>query len=236
VPGGPSATPAFLSDSSAIVPAVDCTDWDWDDIWYCAVYRPRLYAAPPAQRQLTLIFSSPSGGYYQRLSSPSIGRGDAIYVAATVQGGAQLYRLDADGTERWSVPLECCFASMPAIGPGGNVYVETAGGSRPALVHAVSPTGKVRWRTKLANDYYPVYPLAVGADGTIYGGVFKGVVHALSPDGSIRWSTTLDAKSDYPAPAIGPDGSVILLENRLDYSDWSYHQKMIAIGPGPGAR
>jgi len=236
VPGGPAAIPAFMSDSSVVVPAVDCIDWDWDDIWYCAVYRPRLYSASPSQDQVKLIFSSPKGGYYARLSSPTIGRGDAIYVAATLSGGARLYRLDPGGSVRWNVPLECCFASMPAIGPGGNVYVETAGGSRPALVHAVSPTGKVRWRTMLADNYYPVHPLAVGADGTIYGGVFKGVLHALSPDGSIRWSSTLDPEADYPAPAIGPDGSVILLESRLDFSDWSYHQKMIAIGPGPAAR
>lgn len=123
------------------------------------------------------------------------------------------------------------------------------------------------WHVDVGEAIYYSAP-AIGADGTIYvaTGILihtsTGSVHAINPDGTERWSAPLDnhwgspdgtirAENNGSSPAIGPDGSVYVVDhrnviyafdpatgerrwtNREYESDntWAVGQKTPAIGP-----
>ncbi len=99
------------------------------------------------------------------------------------------------------------------------------------------------WRFDVDKPIYYSAP-AVGLDGTIY--VSTGIlihtnvgrVHAVNPDGTERWTADLDENSPPPdgtvraenngsSPAIGPDGTVYVVDHR---------NVIYAFDPGTGAR
>lgn len=233
VPGGPTATPALSADAGVVVPARECTRWHWiDQELTCIQYRALLYAARPEDPRPHLIFSAGKGPLGE-FASPSIGRDGSIYVAGNAGHEIALFGLDAKGRARWALPLSCCGASAPAIGPDGTIYVETLGGGRPLVLHAVAPDGTLRWQASIRGEFGMERRPAVGADGLVYGAVLDGTVHAISPDGSIRWTKTLDPDAIFSAPAISSDGSVILLGSHRRANRFEYDVTVRAIGPGP---
>lgn len=99
------------------------------------------------------------------------------------------------------------------------------------------------WRYDTDKPFYYSAP-AVAADGTIYAstGILihnnVGHVHAVNPDGTEKWTADLDENTPPPdgtvraenngsSPAIGPDGTVYVVDHR---------NVVYAFDPGSGAR
>ena len=118
------------------------------------------------------------------------------------QNDGNLYALKPNGSLKWKYPTgQKIFASSPALGADGTVYV----GSDDGNLYALNPDGSLKWQYKTggAVDSSP----ALGADGTVYFGSDDANLYALNPDGSLKWR--------YPtgdfiisSPAIGVDGTL----------------------------
>lgn len=123
-----------------------------------------------------------------------------------------LYAVGRDGNLLWRYPeREARLANQlyapPALSPDGKtIYVATRGGdfTIPGELMAFDLKGALRWSTPLRLESRPLKPavqlhvLAVGADGTIYGGGwgihFGGsspVAVAVAADGRVRWTAEL---------------------------------------------
>ena len=81
------------------------------------------------------------------------------------------------------------------------------------LVCLLLPNPAAGWNNVLSNEWTldirsrSDSAPAVGTDGTIYLGTFKGQLWAVNPDGTRRW--VFQAGSEIKsAPAIGPDGTI----------------------------
>jgi PKD repeat protein len=125
------------------------------------------------------------------------------------------------GTLLWSVTYESSSALQhvsPAVGDNGDIYVT----SNTMNLHALSPSGNIRWTFDLAKDGVasgqqcssPV----VASDGTVYigagyatGGTGAGL-YAVHPDGSQKWYHLIwaGARIYYTPPALTPDGHVVI--------------------------
>jgi outer membrane protein assembly factor BamB len=106
----------------------------------------------------------------------------------------------------WSVPLSGEYMDADvAIGADGTIYVVTFGGGASRWF-AVSPQGTLLWTQDLPDSRQTP---AIGADGTLYGGLRDGGLIAVSPGGTVRWMLdNLDGIRS--SPAIGPDGTIYL--------------------------
>ncbi len=104
-------------------------------------------------------------------SRPSIGPDGTIYVVAG-GGSVTLYALDpADGSEKWSTPVDGgdAWQMATAVSPDGSaVYFRTKGSE--GLLYAVSTAdGSVLWTRHVGSSWDGLQPV-VGTDGTIYQG------------------------------------------------------------------
>jgi hypothetical protein len=126
----------------------------------------------------------------------------------------------------WSVPLadELVDVADVAIGADGTIYV-AASGAAGSRWFAVSPQGAVLWTLNLPDSRTTP---AIGADGTLYGGLSDGGLIAVSPGGTVRW-TLWDLDDIESSPAIGSDGIIYVAGGRHVYAvdpqgeiQWAY--------------
>jgi outer membrane protein assembly factor BamB len=149
------------------------------------------------------VTANPFGGFWALVTGVSEGtatitvasQGVTDEMTVTVRDRARL---------AWSVPLSGEYMNADvAIGADGTIYVVTfgAGGSR---WFAVSAQGVVLWSLDLPASFSTP---AIGADGTLYGGLVDGGLIAVSPAGIVRWALG-DLGGIDSSPAIGPDGTI----------------------------
>jgi hypothetical protein len=141
--------------------------------------------------------------------------GTAIFGLAG-EAAPLLVARDADGAERWRIPLTGS-AVRVAIAPDGTAIValDRARAEGGAALVAIAPDGAERWR--VATGLTPPAGLAIGADGTAYAVVARGLLRgggtlvpgsltAIAPDGVVRWRVKGPlAAAD---PLVGGDGTI----------------------------
>ena len=89
--------------------------------------------------------------------SPAIGADGTIYATSSDQ---KIYAFDPAGTKLWDFNLgEWVFASVPAIGVDGSIYVGAS------ALYALEPEGRLRW---LFQSRGLVTSPVLGPDGSIY--------------------------------------------------------------------
>jgi outer membrane protein assembly factor BamB len=111
--------------------------------------------------------------------------------------------------------------ASPVYDADGTIYVATSDGADETTcqVYALYADGELKWMhqlTELTNPY-AYRGLAIDDDGTIYYVQGEESLHALNADGAEEWDFAGHGfvSSD---PAIGPDGTVYVLETEPDYS------------------
>jgi outer membrane protein assembly factor BamB len=88
--------------------------------------------------------------------------------------------------------------------------------SRTARTHTVGPqTNNLQWSHVLKGGGMQG-ALAIGADGTIYGGSVQGVFYAFRQNGAIRWRHKLARYEITAGPAIGSDGTIYIMPENSD--------------------
>jgi len=121
-------------------------------------------------------------------------------LAVEAETGEVLWEYRIEGQQ---VP----FPGALAVTPDNTVYFRT----RNSVIHAVGGEGEPLWTVQLgAGDEEELMygSLAIGADGTIYGGTKAGRLYALNPDdGSVRWALELGPQIN-SGVAIGADGTI----------------------------
>ncbi len=152
--------------------------------------------------------------------APALGPDGTLYINAK----DALFALTSDeGKFKWAVRAEASVFSTVAVGEDGAIY--TASGD--ALL-AFDPSGSPKWSFPLPGGLASlVYPLAIGADGTIYVSALGGCVNdacdarlfAINPNGTQRWSLRALAN----AIVIGRDGTIYvtgaILEEQMPISN-----------------
>ncbi len=156
--------------------------------------------------------------------------GSAVY---TICGQSFSAFNKEDGTLRWSLPT-LDYENSPVMLKDGEVAFV-----RERRVFVVDRDGKTLWsypHVSLAGfgapangstDTYIDTPIAVGEDGTIYGGsqLYKFV--ALDPQGQVKWSYDSENKAGFRiSPVIAADGTIIAV---------SMQEVVYAFAPDDGA-
>lgn len=103
----------------------------------------------------------------------SVGPDDTLYVGSSATAGdttscangqCKLHAISPTGTQRWTFTLPNYFASAPAIGHDGTIYI----GSSPTYF-AVSPAGSEVWHyTASTSNNFGQFSPAIASDGTLY--------------------------------------------------------------------
>src|SRR5208282_3929141 len=140
--------------------------------------------------------------------SPAIGADGTIYV---VSFDGALYAVNPDGTQKWAFLTGHQVESSPAIGPDGTIYFGSFCCPFPGEIFAVTPGGTGKWGAPISANG-GLFPLAIGANGTIYL-ASDGGLWAFNPDGiTFRWQFPTDEPLTSP-PAIGADGTIYVGSN-----------------------
>ncbi|MCI0748315.1 MAG: PQQ-binding-like beta-propeller repeat protein, partial [Verrucomicrobia subdivision 3 bacterium] len=132
--------------------------------------------------------------------TPAVAADGTIYVS-----GNKMFRaFNPDGTLGWSYAFPDTYlfydVTPPAIAHDGTIYV---GAGLPETLYALRPDGSLKWKFAVRESMYA--PI-VGADGTIYFGVYFDGFYALAPDGTRKWHYPIDGYNIFGA--IGEDGTV----------------------------
>jgi outer membrane protein assembly factor BamB len=168
-------------------------------------------------------FQIPTNTAYPRaiMGSPALAENGTIYVPSL---NGYLYAVTPTGTLAWSYKTAGAsessdagatgIESSPAVGPDGTIYF----GSDDGHLYALRPNGTLKW----------VYPSkgtlgsmesspTIAANGTIYIGCDDGHLYAINPNGSKLWSASIGAQAWYSSPSVGPDGTVYICNDPMQY-------------------
>lgn len=136
----------------------------------------------------------------------ALGRGGTIYTDYGPR--VMVARRPEDGQTKWSFETSstvgCGMVTSFAIGPDDTLYFGASGGCSHQEFFALTPQGKLKWRTDLNSDCGPP---AIGQDGTVYVGVKNGYqkFFALNQiNGATLWTfqTTNNTISINDSPVI----------------------------------
>ena len=120
-------------------------------------------------------WSSSLGG--KMLSSPAIGPDGTVYAGAMTASKARLCALEGKtGMKRWEFSTGPIMPH-PAIASDGTVYVSGYGKGGGKLYAIDGKTGRKKWAIGIGGGLGR--SPAIGADGTIYIGSWKGKVYAI---------------------------------------------------------
>ena len=112
----------------------------------------------------------------------------------------------ADPTVLWSFQDPSGFPVGPMVAADGTLYTVSGEGT----LYALTPGGRVRWRTSLPAD--PAGSLALGPEGNIYVPVQEGTLAAFSSEGKPLWQFQPEGQiGSYGTPIVGPDGTIYCL-------------------------
>lgn len=151
-------------------------------------------------------------------------------ASAAFDGAIVAYDWDfGDGNSGGGRVVQHVFAE-PGLYTVSLTVTNNAGDTHTRVVDDMIEANRTLWEFDVDKPLYYSAP-AVGADGTIY--VSTGIllrtnfgrVHAVNPDGSERWTADLDENTPPPdgtvraenngsSPAIGPDGTVYVVDHR----------------------
>jgi hypothetical protein len=162
------------------------------------VYISAMDSGTPASGYLYALSSNGATNwtfYSQGNGSPAIGFDNTVYVT----GGAHLYALTPDGTQKWNVVIggNVTFGT-PALAPDGTIYIASP---EAGSFSALSPAGGLKWSKPAYLG--PAESPAIGVDGTVY--LVGSGLFAYRADGSSPWSLQGPL---YAAPALGNDGTI----------------------------
>jgi parallel beta-helix repeat protein len=131
-------------------------------------------------------------GYHAIFVSPSIGPDGTIYLGGSDKA---LYALNPDGTLKWKYATKTRVSGTPSIGADGTIYILNSG-----YLIAINPDGTQKWNCTVKGSSYSS---VIGADGTIYCGLF-----AVSSNGEPKWNFTgISATGN---PVIDSDGTLYI--------------------------
>lgn len=151
------------------------------------------------------------------MSSPSLDPttgSNAVYMSCGCLSAGIVHALNKntanpDGELIWKLQVgKSTRASAPAVEttPGtyyGTIYI----GSTDGKLHALNPTGSLKWTSNVGGVNTNNSSPSIANDGTIYIGTNKGVAAVSPTGGNPQWS--FNAGSSVSAtPAIGTDGTI----------------------------
>lgn len=160
----------------------------------------------------TLKWNYTTGSYVS--AAPTIGSDGTIYFGGEDHN---MYALNPDGTLKWNYTTGGSIYSS-AIGSDGTIYF----GSVHDKVYALYSNGTLKWNYTIGGDF-----LAIGNDGTIYGGD-DNEFHALNQDGTLKWSLAIGGD----APVIGSDGTLYFINKNILYA---LHDKVLVDSVDPAS-
>jgi PKD repeat protein len=145
---------------------------------------------------------------------------DQLYFAFDMNGtGSQpsLFAYDLNGSKRFQAP-NAANNARPAVGPNGNVVIQTFPTSVGASLTAYTPAGSQAW-------FFYEFPGSdmgapdVGPDNVAYAVRNSSTLHALNADGTERWRYT-DGIMSYPR--VRPGNDLVFMGGRIGYgkSGW----------------
>jgi hypothetical protein len=139
-----------------------------------------------------------------RISSPSIGNENTIYIGAE----HNLFAINPDGTEKWTFSTDDDIKTSPAIGPDGTIYF----GSYDNNLYAVYPNGTLKWNFSTMGSYDVESSPALAPDGSIVFSCYleEGSLVALYPNGTIKWILESDEFVNGVTPAIDENGTMYI--------------------------
>ena len=215
-----------------------------DGAIYVGTDQGELLSIDPADGQVNWVFRS---GQALNLA-PSVGTDGAIIVLPVYTGNARPSEVFALRPERelapgaprlkWRFPLadgeHLRFGSYSALGPDGTVYFLSDLGSQGTL-YALDAKGTLKWRQNpfaAGGPAFGGYSPAVGADGTVYAGVYVGVngLSARDPRTGEERRHWDGLGSPAGCPAIGADG-VIYATSLAQRTGGRYHFDLNALFP-----
>jgi outer membrane protein assembly factor BamB len=150
-----------------------------------------------------------------RESSPVLAPDGTIYVRGT---DATLYAVRPDGTLKWAVARAAPGVALgglprPAVGKDGTIFgvMPNGTGTRLELI-AVSPDGRIRWRTPIGRVLGEIIPAAQGGVYVVRSGALyeaPDTLFAVGVTGVVRWRLPL------PLETAAATGLVIGGDDRL---------------------
>jgi outer membrane protein assembly factor BamB len=111
---------------------------------------------------------------------------------------------------RWSYTSGSSPLSGIALAPNGNVHFAADDG-----IYALSPEGKLLWRTPLASGPVIAAP-AIAPNGTLYAASKSGSLVTLDASGRLTWESANTQHKFYTPPALGNGDTVYVTD---DYTD-----------------
>ena len=153
------------------------------------------------------------------MASPVIAPDGTIYVGSgslqTYDVPAKLWSISPQGSTNWArvVGKSGPGGISPALGIDGSIYFGPT-----EQVASIHPNGTTNWLFKTGAQHQS--SPAIGADGSIYFYAVSGttnLAYSVRPDGITNWMRHLGGAApkyistvQFPAPAIGPDGSIYM--------------------------
>lgn len=212
----------------------------WPTTWHDNARSSRS-SVVASQTGVPLYLSRTAGGPSDAGGTPSTAV-QSPYGTVYFFNGSSLVAVDpTDGSVDW---YSGSFGSAPVLGPDGTIYgtIRVGGGTTDAgYVVALRPWGAVKWMLQTTKPALEFSGLAVGTDGTVYGGytavtqqaplTYAARRFAISADGALLWEQTGAATWNSNPPAIGPDGALYMVGEDGTGSGW----KVMKVNPTTGA-
>ena len=157
-----------------------------------------LYALnPDGSKKWNALIKNDNYDMNYMASSPMVLKNGTVYVGSD---DSNLYAIDANGNIKWTYKTTSNFASTPAVGDDGSIYLGAGG-----YLYKIAPDGTLLWRFPLTIEW--ISAPAIGSSGTVYV-PSDHYLYAIDQDGTFDWM--FDTVSDgLPSnPAIGNDGTI----------------------------
>lgn len=180
-----------------------------------------------AQAYDALVVFKPDGAKiwsYKFLFDPNVKAGNSVGPVLSPdektvylmkrEGGGGLYAFDAEtGKLKWHDKTEYYSNfPQPTVGPDGVIYIANA---KDAVVYAITPGGKYKWKSHFPEGRLGDTTPTVGKDGVIYIDIqpkekLGGTIYALNvADGKIKWNFKFPDGYYMNSPmAVDMDGNV----------------------------
>ncbi|MGH7695723.1 MAG: PQQ-binding-like beta-propeller repeat protein, partial [Gemmatimonadaceae bacterium] len=139
-----------------------------------------------------------------------------IYFAFDMAGisGPALFGYNLNGAKRFEVP-NAANNSRPAVGPNGNVVIETFPGNIGLTLAAFTPAGALAWRFNQLGAANTMEHPDVGPDNVSYVVRNLSTIHALTANGIEQWRYR-DTGIMFE-PRVGPRNDLVFMGGRITY-------------------